>query len=250
MQTAPQQQRESMVDPSESAELAAADSPSPPRRRLWRYMLTVLLVLAAFWCGYPALLRMVSRSLTQVDPLQSVKTLIVLDGERGFQFAADQLQQGQAETLLLYDKVHSRVVELGVIPSHLELSRQAAAKTGIPAESLREIPEPVDRIDDLLKIAVDRQAEGDRVGLVMTRWRSALIRRNLQKLTQGNESRRPLVFGLDDPEVDPENWWRTRHGVRLVCDQWMRAWAAWLSGDERPTIMRTANDFRKATIAE
>ena len=70
-----------MVDPSESAELAAADSPSPPRRRLWRYMLTVLLVLAAFWCGYPALLRMVSRSLIQVDPLQSVKTLIVLDGE-------------------------------------------------------------------------------------------------------------------------------------------------------------------------
>ncbi len=227
-------------------ETAVADG----RTRLRRYMLTALLAMAAVWCGYPLLLRMVSRSLIQVDPLQSVQTLIVLDGEQGFQFAADQLQQGQAETLLLYDKVHSRVVELGVLPSHLELSRQAAARMGISAESLKEVSEPVDRIDDLLRIAVDEQANGGRVGLVMTRWRSALIQQSLQKFTQGDESRRPLVFGLDDPEVDPQNWWGTRHGVRLVCDQWMRAWAAWLVGNETPTVLRTEADFRKAAIAE
>lgn len=194
------------------------------------------------------LLRGLAAPLRHVDHVTRVEALLVLDGGRGYTLAADWINAGLAGEVLLYDRQPGRVAQLGILPTHLELAQQAAAKAELPREKLRILDiEPVADLDELLKQILELHSQDFRIGLVVSEWRSGLIYQKLRVASCGNE--RPLLILIDDPEVLPDHWWSTRHGVRQVAMSWIALISeCCFTKQRRPAL--TNDDFRRAAVLE
>ncbi|MCA9079200.1 MAG: hypothetical protein KDA58_01525 [Planctomycetaceae bacterium] len=201
------------------------------------------------WCLHPWLLTRLGRSLIAGDSVRSVDVLLVLDGRPGYEFAEHLLSEGQAGQLLLFDKVHSRVVELGVLPTSIDLCRDLVEELHIPVRQVAELPGQMTHLDQLLDSALRHLGPEQTLAVVCSEWRSAYVRVKLSRAATRNHCTRPLLFLVDDPEADPENWWQTRHGIRLVCDQLMRCTSLRLAAETHDASPISAEQFRRAAVA-
>ncbi|MCA8993435.1 MAG: hypothetical protein KDA88_15710, partial [Planctomycetaceae bacterium] len=166
------------------------------------------------WAVHPWLLREIGRQLIHPVPAANVETLVVLDGRLGYERARQLIEAGDAEKLVLHRKQPSRVVELGVLPTHLELSQAVVRELEFPEGTVQVWDGEYGHIDEVLLKAIAEEQRNGHVGLVVTKWRSQLLHERMTRLAQNGEAVPQLIL-IDDPEVHPGNWWTTRHGVRL-----------------------------------
>lgn len=239
---------ESAVDQGARVDTHRLERASSRGRRLRRLFVCVVCLAGLLYWGHGWMLRACVTPLVHRDAVTDVDVLIVLDGQGGYELARDWISQGDAKSLLLYQRKPSRVVALGVLPTHLELSRQMVASLEIPADKVEVLDPEIATMRQLLQIAVARQQSGERVGLVMTEWRSRLVFEELQRLIE-QPTERPLLVLIQDPEVRADDWWRTRHGVRLVAMSWTRLLAHRWTDDHNPAPALEIEDFRRAAVA-
>ena len=234
--------------------MTAPDS-QPELSRPWRWLkrlaLAAFVVCLTLWLAHPAILRWIGQGLIYHPERVSthVDALLVLDGKQGYARAEEWLAEDSGSSVMLYHRTPSRVVELGVLPTHYELSRQIVEELHIPADRVTELPGAAENIEDLLAKAIELQKQGTHVGLIMTEWRSALIHELLLR-QDADESHHPAFVLIEDPEVHASNWWQSRHGVRQVAMFWSRLLAARMSDDTYRRELVTPDDFRRYAIAQ
>lgn len=221
-----------------------------PTRRRWvrtRRALVLLLVtgLALWWC-HPWLLRAFAVPLIHQSEVGRVDLLIVFDGNSSYEFAADQLATGMSRQLALYEQALSRTEELGVEDTHLEITQKVAEQLGVPEDQTILLDGEFRAIEEVLAEAIRLQASGVDVGLVVEEWGSQLLFERMCRLPASSEL--PRLFVAEDPEVQLENWWKTRHGVRVVVMSWCRLLAFRCCDAEVVETRRTEEDFRRAAV--
>ena len=225
--------------------------PATWRRWLGRWGLIVAILGITVWLSHPQFLRWIGGGLIYREAREPdhVDVLIVLGGKPGYAKASEWLEQDKAGSLMLYHRVPSRAVALGVLPSHYELSRKVVSELNIPQERIGELAGESASEEDLLARVLELERQGKRVGLVLIEWQSGLIHELLLR-QEADVSQHPALLLIDDPEVHADNWWYTRHGVRQISMFWARLLAARISDDSYHRTPVTNEDFRRYAIAQ
>ncbi|MEZ5942718.1 MAG: hypothetical protein R3C18_15095 [Planctomycetaceae bacterium] len=235
---------------STAAPVDEANQPRPTRTwKGWfqRWFAISFCAVVILWAVHPWLLRAIGRQLIHLDPAANVETLVVLDGRLGYERAHELIDAGNANRLILYRKPPSRVVELGVLPTHLELSQAVVDELGFAEQKVKIWDGEYGNIDEVLLEAIAEEQRNGHMGLIVTEWRSQLLHERIELLAPDGEAVPQLIL-IEDPEVRPENWWTTRHGVRLVAMEWMRLLAFRISDKSYKSPQVTQRDFQSAAV--
>jgi hypothetical protein len=153
--------------------------------------------------------------------------------------------------LLLLDDIPSRVEALGIMPRQLEQAQQQVAELKIPTEQVGIFPHRTGGLNDVIQ-GLNRELtqHPDRsFVLLVGEWQSRRVRWKTGRLPRTVRQRVQIV-AVDNPEVDPENWWQTRRGIRTVFSSLTQLVATWVSsGGELEYTLRTPEEFRRAAVA-
>jgi hypothetical protein len=111
----------------------------PSRRRRWiRRLVFALILIGAVYLARAPLLRGVAGFLVVEDAAQNeeVEALVLLNGDRLYERAADLYQAGAAKRLLLFQEPPNRLVRMGILPDGVELGRRELLKGDVPENTV------------------------------------------------------------------------------------------------------------------
>lgn len=197
---------------------------SPQRRPWWRSRLlcaALVLVLACAFhasllCGLASVLIVDDRPSHVDQAARPAGYVLVLDGDRCYDRAAELYHQGAAEQLLLIDWHAGRLVRLGILPSRAAVGRRELLSRGVPNDKVTVVPGGAGQ-DWQAARRLESWLQGQphaRVTALCNRFDSRGKRRILAMVLGESLAGRLEVYALPDRRFDETNWWRSKTGVK------------------------------------
>jgi uncharacterized SAM-binding protein YcdF (DUF218 family) len=200
------------------------------RRRLLVGILLAATVLAAA----PVALTIAGTWLVVEDPLQPVRSVVVLGGHAPFRAmeGAALYNQGWArEVWLTQSGVYPEDIALERMkidrPPEHEYSRQVLERLGVPGNAIRVLTgRTMNTVDEVRAVARELKAEGGgRVILVTSKYHTRRAKVVWRALA-GPFDQAIVRFASDDP-FEPRRWWRNSADASSVSHEWLGLLNAW-----------------------
>jgi hypothetical protein len=120
--------------------MTAEDRRTPSSRRKIAFPLFLLIgiISASIWFNREALLRLLAKQWIVSDNISPADAVVILGGgvdTRPFA-AAEDYRNGLARKILVANVPLSKVVTLGVSPSHTDINRRVMIKLGVPESDI------------------------------------------------------------------------------------------------------------------
>ena len=224
----------------------------PSRRTI--ALLVLLVVLGVF---HGLVLRLLALPLTAAEASPACDYYCIHgsewgpDGYEAFAAAAAWHGQASARKILVILPHDSRAVEIGALPSMEQICRAELGKLGIPADDICPVPAngrddwaDIHALADWLKHRPDAT-----VGLACSSLGSGRLRFILNKVLGPADSPRVKLVALPDPSCRPDNWWRSRNGVKAFMFSWLDLFYAWAKGDAPHPLPADAATFQRSVRA-
>lgn len=222
---------------------------SPPPAKRWRRRAAILLVGGiALWLGHAWLLARLAGILIVSQSVDPQGDVLVYSGDRCFQTAADFYAAHPDRHALTLARVPSRLVRLGLVQSSEEQFGEELEKRGVPEEAREVIgtatPEqsPYDNLERWL--AEHPQAT---VNVLCHQFDSRRIH-GLTTGAAGENAPRLRIVALRDRRFGPEDWWRSRVGLREFVLGSLGLVESWFRRDEQPFVSTWDPDAYEASL--
>jgi hypothetical protein len=227
----------------------AKDVPRQLVRRKWRRRLTIVAVLVlAVWMFHARLLRGIAGGLIVEDPRGPAPAVLILDGDRQFDSAAE-LSRAGAATILVYRCRPDRLARMGIMPRGDETARRELLQRGVS--------------DQDVEILVGESATRSRIAAALGQWladhpdqtvnvlcdrfTSRTWKIVLQRAVAPALAANIQIVPLSNRQFDETNWWRSKPGTMAFVNSYIRlGFHYWRSGDEVDVVERSPADFRAA----
>jgi hypothetical protein len=205
--------------------------------RRWARRLAVLVVLAvvAYLLRTP-LLRAAGGLLVADDGPAACTRLLVLDGDRRHEFAADAVTRGQAEGVLLVRRIPRRTQALGIVPTSEELARRELARRGVSADRVEMLPGEAGPGWDWARLLGDWLGRHPQATVLVAtdRFATARDRIVLRRTLTPSQFARVRLAGLPHREFDESNWWQVKGGGLAFGHGLLRLTYTWINGEGDP----------------
>jgi hypothetical protein len=175
----------------------------------------VAVLAAGLYLFRVPLLRALGGALVVDEPPQAADAVLLLDGERREERAAELYHQGVAARLLVIEGAPTRLTKLGILPSGATLARRRLGARAVPAEALSVLPSDARdrwgqarRLRDWLE-----EHPGARVLVLCDRFTSREVRHVFNAVLGPDLGARLHWRGLPKRRYDETDWWRDKEGV-------------------------------------
>jgi hypothetical protein len=193
------------------------ESPSRSRHRRWALLAGGLLVTGVV---HPLILRWLAEAVIADDRPQAADHLLVVDGERCFDRAAELYHGQVAFHLHMIARPAKRLEQLGVVPSWENQCFEQLTRRGVPRRAISAIPGTADENNPwqaarCLRVWMEDHP-GTRILLLCDRFEGGGLRFVISLVLEARELERVVFRGLPDERYDETNWWRSRMGWRAM----------------------------------
>jgi uncharacterized SAM-binding protein YcdF (DUF218 family) len=207
------------------------------QRRLFRIVLSVLLILAAV--AATLAFRGLGRWLIREDALAPAGVIVVLSG--GMPYRAEQAaaiyRMGYAREVWLTrpDSPAPELAEMGVTFYGEETyNREILTHSGVPAASVRILPDAiVDTEQEIREVAREMRREGWTKAIIVTSPQHTRRVRALWRLLAGSGQQLIVRAAWQDP-FDADHWWRNTQDALSVVRETLGLINAWAGLPVRP----------------
>ena len=194
-----------------------APTPRHKSRRRTVALVAVLSLLVMVTLGREAILRGLGGALCAPPAQGQFDAVLLLNGDRLFDTAAEWLSQGRATKLLLVDKRHDRLVQHGLTQSRPEWMREALKKRGVPGESIELLagePRPCESDWDVARELERwlREHSDARVAVFERAFQTRATRVAFNDAMPCELADRVAYHPLRDRRVDSTTWWTSKTG--------------------------------------
>jgi len=184
------------------------------RRRLRNLALGTLVLAAVVWLSLPA----VGRFLVVADKPAPAEVLVVLSGDRGerLEYAFRLYQEGLADRLLLSGgPLYADLTEA-------DLLRRHALMLGVPEYKIIMEPRATNTYQNALYSREMMEYYGlDSAIVISSPYHMRRVRALFDEVYRGSDIR--LVYlPVEDSWFDPERWWESAAGRRVVLAEYLR----------------------------
>ncbi len=174
-------------------------------------------MLAVVWLIHATILRSAANLLI-LDERGEVEWLCVCDpdADRCFEQAAQWYHDGPSRRILLISPPPNRLAQIGIRPSLEVLGVEALVARGVPRPAIHAIRSDWQEDWAIARVLDRWLAEHHDVtcGLLCQQFRSAHMRRVLERVLGGEKVQRVRVRSLVDRRFNESNWWTSRCGNR------------------------------------
>ena len=194
-----------------------------PRRRRWlRRLLFVLILAGAAYFARQPLLRGLAGFLVVEDPVREADAVLLLDGDRGPERAAELYHAGAVKRVLLLREPPRRLERFDALPNLTELYRAELERYGVPATAV-EVLETEKRGDwNNARRLCDWLNEHPESQVIVQCARFASRRtRCLFERELGGLSGQVRWRALADRRYDETDWYRHRAGAIDLFDSYL-----------------------------
>ncbi len=226
----------------------------PVRPRYRRRLAVAALVLLSGWAFRDSLLHGLAAGLIVDDRTQGAQssepalanTILILDGDRKFDAAAEMYRCG-ATRILVYHAPPERLEQMGIRPTADETSRRELSARGIPSHHLEILVGDSDNRSTVAAALGQWLAEhpGQRVSVLCDRFTSRTWKSVLQRTVEPVLIGQISVVPLTNRQFDETNWWRSKSGtMAILCGYIRLSFHAWRSAKELVRVERTRAEFQ------
>jgi hypothetical protein len=230
-------------------EASTINLPKGPSRSRWRRRLAIVAVLLVLsWAFHANVLRILARGLIVEDSRSPAAAVLILDGDRQFDAAAE-LSRAGAATILVYRCPPDRLVRMGILPHGDETARRELLKRGVSAEDLEILTGESasrSRIAAALGTWLARHPD-QKMNVLCERFTSRTWKIVLQRAVAPAQAENIQIVPLPNRHFDETNWWRSKPGAMAFVNSYIRlGFHVWHAGDEAQGGERTTAEFRAA----
>ena len=180
-----------------------------------RYLLGLLGVVAIIVCHRP-LLRLCASGLIVDSADGHADTILILDGDRCFEKAAEHYARGACDHVLLLAWQPDRLTMLGVLPSWDTIGRRELLAAGMPADAIFTTGGQVRNNWDAAR-TLDKWLDNNpqrRVDVFCHRFHSRELSHICNREIDSSRRARVHVRALSDRRYDETDWWLSKLGVK------------------------------------
>jgi hypothetical protein len=211
--------------------------------------LTVLAVLLlAVWIFHARLLCGLAAGLIVDDGHGPAPAVLILDGDRQFDSAAELYRRGAAR-ILVYRSRPDRLVRMGIVPAGDELARRELLKRGVSSRDLDILAGDSSSRSRIAGALHQWLAEhpGQTVNVLCDRFTSRTWKVVLGRAVEPALAGHICVVPLPNRQFDETNWWRSKTGTMALVNSYISlSFHVWRSKNEAESGELTAADFRAA----
>ena len=203
------------------------------RRRLLRCFLFVSIVFVCLYLFRAPLLRSAENFLIVEQPLPLADYVLILDGDRRYEQAADLLQAGQARQVLVIEAKPERLQRKGLVPSLEDDARRELGARAVPGSSVSVIPGQAFTDWDWARCLGEWLDERPqvKVAILCDQLGSRRLRQILDQVLGAAKSRQVHLRPLAQRWHDGIDWWQKREGVLGVGQAYLRLGYVWLRAE-------------------
>ena len=232
--------RMTMHNATETRQANAMASTRSHRRRYYGLgaISLILLLGIVVWCCRHALLVETGRLLVAEDPLESVQVIVASNAITAASAleAGRLLRAGIASQVVLTtwvaQPIREEVRRLGIpYPEPTELARTILERSGVPADAIEVLPQPIDGTASEIALVADFARRRHLEGLMYITTRSHTGRAHWQLRRELPPQTRLIVRSPRTDGFDAESWWHSREHSREVLEQYLHWANVWLLGD-------------------
>lgn len=168
------------------------------------------------------------------EPSSAANYVLVVDGDRCFDVAAQRFREGSVEQVLVQESIPGRLARLGVLPTFEELSRRELAKRGVAADRIALVPgQPESRWEAarVLNAWLQNHPEA-RVAVLSSQFSSKLKSHVFDRELDHRTRTRLSIVAIRDRRFDESNWWRSKTGIKSFAGDLFSQCYAQLRGEE------------------
>ena len=211
-------------------------------------MTIVAVVLIAGWMFHASLLRFVALGLIVDDRSGPAPAVLLLDGDRQFDVAAE-LSHAGAATILVYRSPPDRLARMGIMPRGDETARRELLKRGVSDENLEILAGDSASRSRIAKALGQWLADhpDQKVSVLCERFTSRTWTIVFQRAVAPPLANNIQIVPLRNRQFDETNWWRSKPGTMAFVNSCIRlGFHFWNSEVEVKGGERTTAEFRAA----
>jgi hypothetical protein len=211
------------------------------KQRFSRWIVILLAVLIMLGLGHAFILRLVAWPLTAKGALSWQAGFYALhgdeygaDGFEAFDSAAAWYAEAPGRKILLFLPPDSHLVEIGAVRSFERTCRSELDKRRIPMSDVLSVHVASRGAAAEARVAANWLAEHREatVMLACSAFRSNWLRQVFDNVLGPADAGRIEFVMLADPKCRPENWWKSRAGVKEFMYGWLELIYGWSGGDK------------------
>lgn len=238
--------------PKEQPQTAADDG----RPRRWRKYALVLSVLCAIGIVFHGtLLHGLASLLVVEDPTVTADAVVLsgtIDGESGFELAANLYREGAIDEVLLLEGRQSRLVKLGILPEFHSLASDNLRERGVSSEACTMLRYESDSKWGMMRQLgnwLEDHPETEAL-LVVPRFSSRQLASVANSTLTAAQRKRIHFRSLPHRRYDETNWWRSRQGVMGFCTSSVILAHVWLCGEPAERLAEWNPDNYAASLTK
>lgn len=232
------------MDESQTGNVPKGSSKSSWRRR---WTIVAILLLAA-WAFHARLLRGFAEGLIVDDRNEPASAVLILDGDRQFDSAA-QLYRAGAKTVLVYRCRPDRLVRMGILLPGDELARRELLKRGVSNQDF-EVLDCESSCRSRIAAALGQwlaEHPDQTVNVLCERFTSRTWQTVLRRAAEPALAGQVRIVALPNRQFDESNWWQSKPGTMAFLNNYISlGFFWWHTGPEVDGKERTRADFRGA----
>ncbi len=223
---------------------------SSNRRSRWtQRLLFAIVLLLAGGAFHEWLLAGMASCLVFEDRQAPTAAVLLLDGDRQFDAAA-QLYRGGRRTILVYRSRPDRLIRMGVLPRGDELARRELSKRGISNEDVVVLSGELNSRSVIAATLANwlREHPEESVSVLCDRFTSRVWKLTLQWAADPGITERVRIVAIPNRRFDETNWWQSKPGLLAFVNGFLRFGfhACRMENKESEFVERTPAEFRAA----
>jgi hypothetical protein len=231
-----------VVEPDGSPLGSVAQTSSPPepaqpslsrRRRWFRRLLCLTVLVGAAYLFRAPLLRGLADGLVVGEPAANPAGVLILN-LHALDVAGELSRSHPSCQLLVMDFPPSPVVSMGILPTRVEMFRDAIRRHGLPLDRLTALPSNSWTTWDTARgLGVWLNDHPDESVVVLcNRFDSRCLRYILDTILPAEAAGRVRVQAVADDQYDESNWWQSKKGKLAFFGSYLSLAHAWVHGDD------------------
>jgi hypothetical protein len=208
----------------------------------------VAVLLLAGWVFHARLLRVLAAGLVVDDRHGPAPVVLILDGDRQFDAAAELARSG-ATTILVYRSRPDRLVRMGIVPAGDEMARLELLKRGVFGQDIEILVGESSNRSTIAAVLGKWLADhpDQSVTVLCDRFTSRTWKTVLRRAVEPARARQISIVPLSNRRYDETNWWRSKPGTMAIVNGYIGlAFHSWRSENEVNRSERTTAEFQAA----
>jgi hypothetical protein len=214
-------------------QLTAAQPAKRGRRRWLRCVLFVSIAVVCLYLFRAPLLRSAENFLVVEQQLAAADYVLILDGDRRYDQAAELLRAGHARQILVIEAKPERLQRKHLAPSPEDEARRELRARAVPGSSVHLIPGQAFTDWDRARSLSDwlNQRPQTKLVILCDQLGSRRLRHILDQVLGAEKARQVYLRPLAQRWHEGIDWWQKREGVLGVGQGYLRLSYVWLFGE-------------------